>query len=337
MEIGFAPVFVCIILNMENIIKIKSLTKVYQVPEKQSFWKSVFFAKNIPLVAVDDINFSIKEGESVALLGPNGAGKTTTLKMLTGLLFPTSGDIKVLGFTPTDRKREYLKQIALVMGNKSGLSWDLSARQSFNLFKTIYQISDKDFEKRLIELTDLLDAQKQLDTPIRKLSLGQRLKMELIGAILHRPKLLFLDEPTIGLDVVSKRRVRNFLRYLHEKEKTTIILTSHEMADIEMVSDRVMVINQGKIVFDDSLVKLLHKYQDKKYLTVTFHKPVSSVKLKKLGQVISSKELSHTLEIPKVNQGKVMAYLTVNFEVDDIDVKSIPLDEIIEDLFTKTK
>jgi len=241
-----------------------------------------------------------------------------------------------LGYTPTDRKREYLKQIALVMGNKNGLSWDLSARQSFGLFKTIYQISEKDFDMRLKELSELLDAEKQLDTPIRKLSLGQRLKMELIGAILHRPKLLFLDEPTIGLDVVSKRKIRHFLRYLHDKEKTTIILTSHEMADIEMVSDRVVVINQGKIVFDDSLQKLLHKYQDKKYLTVTFYKMVAAMKLRKLGEVISSKELSHTLEISKENQGKVMAYLTDNFEVDDIDVKSIPLDEIIEDLFNKT-
>ncbi len=338
MEFGVAPLFFgIVVINMENIIKVKNLTKIYQVPTKQSFWRSVFFAKNMPLVAVDKISFSIEEGESVALLGPNGAGKTTTLKMLTGLLYPSDGDIKVLGFTPTDRKREYLKQIALVMGNKSGLSWDLSARQSFNLFKTIYQITEEDFENRLVELTKLLDAEKQLDTPIRKLSLGQRLKMELIGAILHRPKLLFLDEPTIGLDVVSKRRIRNFLRYLHDKEKTTIILTSHEMADIEMVSDRVMVINQGKIVFDDSLEKLLHKYQDKKYLTVTFYKPVKRVKLEKLGEVISSKELSHTLEIPKANQGKVMAYLTDNFEVDDIDVRSIPLDEIIEDLFNTTK
>lgn len=322
---------------MENIIKVKKLTKVYQVPVKQSFLRSVFLAKNIPLVAVDNISFSIREGESVALLGPNGAGKTTTLKMLTGLLFPTDGELKVLGFTPTDRKREYLKQIALVMGNKSGLSWDLSARQSFNLFKTIYQISETDFKSRLTELAELLDAEKQLDTPIRKLSLGQRLKMELIGAILHRPKLLFLDEPTIGLDVVSKRRIRNFLRHLHHNEKTTIILTSHEMADIEMVSDRVIVVNQGKIVFDDTLEILLHKYQNKKYLTVTFYKPVSKAKLKELGTVIGSKELSHTLEIPKEKQGKVMAYLTDNFEVDDIDVKSIPLDEIIEDLFNKTK
>lgn len=322
---------------MEKIIEVKNLTKIYEVPIKQSFWKSIFWTKNKPLVAVDKISFEINEGESVAILGPNGAGKTTTLKMLSGLLYPSSGEVGVLGFVPTDRDRRFLKQIALVMGNKNSLSWDLSARQSFELFKSIYEIKESDYQKRLVELTELLGATELLDTPVRKLSLGQRLKMELVGAILHRPKLLFLDEPTIGLDVVSKRKIRNFLRYLHKEEGTTIILTSHEMADIEMVSDRVVVVNQGKIVFDDKLEKLLHNYADKKYLTVTFNNPVESSKLKGLGKIISKKELSVTLEISKKSQGKVMAELTEKYEVDDIDVRSVPLDEIMEDLFEKTK
>lgn len=322
---------------MEKIIEVNNLTKIYEVPIKQSFWKSIFWTKNKPLVAVDKISFEIEEGESVALLGPNGAGKTTTLKMLSGLLYPSSGEVGVLGFIPTERDRKFLKQIALVMGNKNSLSWDLSARQSFELFKSIYEIKESDYQKRLVELTELLDATEFLDTPVRKLSLGQRLKMELVGAILHRPKLLFLDEPTIGLDVVSKRKIRNFLRHLHKEEGTTIILTSHEMADIEMVSDRVVVVNQGKIVFDDKLEKLLHNYADKKYLTVTFNNPVESSKLKGLGKIISKKELSVTLEISKKSQGKVMAELTEKYEVDDIDVRSVPLDEIMEDLFEKTK
>lgn len=322
---------------MEKIITVKNLTKIYEVPIKQSFWKSIFWSQNKNLVAVDKINIEIEEGESVALLGPNGAGKTTTLKMLTGLLYPTSGQIEVLGFRPTERKREFLKQIALVMGNKNSLSWDLPARSSFELFKDIYEIKQKDFEERLLELSELLEVVEFLDTPVRKLSLGQRLKMELIGAILHRPKLLFLDEPTIGLDVVSKRKIRNFLRQLNKTEKTTIILTSHEMADIETVSDRVMVINGGVKVFDDSLEKLLHNYQDKKYLTVTFEKPVKRIDLEKIGKLLSKKELVATLEISKKNQGKVMAKLTEKYEVDDIDVRSVPLDEIVEDLFGKTK
>ncbi len=322
---------------MEKIVEVKNLTKVYKIPVKQSFWKSIFFAKNKDLVAVNNIEFGIEEGESVAILGPNGAGKTTTLKMLTGLLYPTGGDLKVLGFVPTERKRKFLMQIALVMGNKNSLSWDLSARQSFELFKTIYEIKESDYQKRLKELTELLDATEILDTPVRKLSLGQRLKMELVGAILHRPKLLFLDEPTIGLDVVSKRKVRNFLRYLHKEEGTTILLTSHEMADIEMVSDRVIVINSGEKVFDDSLDKLLHNYKDRKYLTVTFFEPVKSGELKHLGKIISKKELSVTLEVTKKSQGKVMTELTEKYNVDDIDVRSVPLDEIMEDLFSKGK
>ncbi len=253
--------------------------------------------------------------------------------MLTGLLYPSGGEVEVLGFTPTNRDREFLMQIALVMGNKNSLSWDLSARQSFELFKTIYEIREEDFVSRLLELAKLLDATEFLDIPVRKLSLGQRLKMELIGSILHRPKLLFLDEPTIGLDVVSKRRIRNFLRYLHREEKTTIILTSHEMADIEMVSDRVIVINSGAVVFDNSLEKLLKNYRDKKYLTVTFKTPVKSTELKKYGKVVSKKEFSATLEISKKNQGKVMAEIAEKYDVDDIDVRSVPLDEIMEDLF----
>lgn len=322
---------------MEKIIEVRNLTKVYEVPIKQSFWKSIFWTKNRSLVAVDKISFEINEGESVALLGPNGAGKTTTLKMLSGLLYPSSGEIKVLGYTPTKRDRGFLKQIALVMGNKNSLSWDLSARQSFELFKSIYEIKESDYQKRLVELTELLDATEFLDTPVRKLSLGQRLKMELVGAILHRPRLLFLDEPTIGLDVVSKRKIRNFLRHLHTVEGTTVILTSHEMADIEMVSDRVIVVNGGVKVFDDSLEKLLHNYEDKKYLTVTFMNPVPKSDLKSLGKIISKKELAVTLEISKKMQGKVMAELTEKYEVDDIDIRSVPLDEIVEDLFEKTK
>lgn len=322
---------------MGKIIEVKNLTKVYKVPVKQSFWKSVFWSQSKDLVAVESLDIEIEEGESVALLGPNGAGKTTTLKMLTGLLYPSGGQIAVLGFKPTERKRDFLKQIALVMGNKNSLSWDLPASSSFELFKDIYDINDKDFKDRVDGLSKLLEVEEFLDTPVRKLSLGQRLKMELIGAILHKPRLLFLDEPTIGLDVVSKRKIRSFLREVNRKEKTTIILTSHEMADIEMVSDRVMVINGGKKVFDDSLEKLLHNYQDKKYLTVTFEKPVKRMELEKLGKVLSKKELVATLEIEKKDQGKVMSKLTEKFEVDDIDVRSVPLDEIVEDLFGKTR
>ena len=192
------------------------------------------------VAAVNEISLSIERGESVALLGPNGAGKTTTLKMLTGLMVPTSGKIDILGFSPFDRDFEFLHKIALVMGNKSGLSWDLSANQSFSLLKTIYNLSEEAVRISIGELSEILEVDKYLDRPVRKLSLGQRLKLELIAAMIHRPEILFLDEPTIGLDVVAKKNIRDFLKKTNKENSSTIILTSHDMDDIENVCERVI-------------------------------------------------------------------------------------------------
>ncbi len=321
-------------------VEISGLTKEYKVPVKENFLKDIFVPNFEYFRAVTDLSFTIQEGESVALLGPNGAGKTTTLKMLTGLLYPTKGKMEVLGYTPTKRRYSFLRQIALVMGNKSGLSWDLSAQQSYELFKTIYQIPREKYEQTVEELTSLLEVGEYLNTPIRNLSLGQRLKFELIGAILHSPKLLFLDEPTIGLDVISKRKIRDFLRYLHQEEQTTILLTSHEIADIQKVSDRVLVINQGQLVYDDSLSKLEHLHEDRKYLSVTLKQKIDEGelgKVGKIGNIIKSSEYTQTIEIKREDQSRAVSYLTENFEVDDIDIQPVPLDEIIEDLFIKTR
>jgi len=317
-------------------VKIENLTKTYKVPVKQSFVKSIFVPKDREVVAVDKISLEIKRGESVALLGPNGAGKTTTLKMLTGLLYPTSGEIEVLGYKPIERKYSFLSQIALVMGNKSGLSWDLSAYQSFRLFESIYRLEKKKMEETVRELCILLEVEDFLDIPTRKLSLGQRLKMELIGAILHEPKLLFLDEPTIGLDVTAKRKVRDFLRGLHGEKGTTILLTSHEMADIERVCTRVVVINQGRLVFDDSLAKLMRQYQNKKYLTITFGEEMARERLETFGKLIKSNKFVYTLEVKNGKQAEVISRLVSDFVVRDIDVRGVPLDEIIEDIFERT-
>ncbi len=317
-------------------VKIENLTKTYKVPVKQSFVKSIFVPKDREVVAVDKISLEIKRGESVALLGPNGAGKTTTLKMLTGLLYPTSGEIEVLGYKPIEQKYSFLSQIALVMGNKSGLSWDLSAYQSFRLFESIYRLEKKKMEETVRELCILLEVEDFLDIPTRKLSLGQRLKMELIGAILHEPKLLFLDEPTIGLDVTAKRKVRDFLRGLHGEKGTTILLTSHEMADIERVCTRVVVINQGRLVFDDSLAKLMRQYQNKKYLTITFGEEMARERLETFGKLIKSDKFVYTLEVKNGKQAEVISRLVSDFVVRDIDVRGVPLDEIIEDIFERT-
>ncbi len=293
----------------------------------------MFIPKTKNVEAVVDISFSVKPGESVAFLGPNGAGKTTTLKMLSGLLYPTSGSVHVLGHIPTKRDYAFLKKIALVMGNKSGLSWDLSPNQNYELFKSIYDLSDKELAERVGELSELLSVTEKLDTPVRKLSLGQRMKFELIGGILHKPEVMFLDEPTIGLDVIAKRNIRDFLRRINKDLGTTLILTSHDMADIEKVCDRVIVINHGQIIYDDYLDKLTLHYRGKKYLTVTFEKKIPAEELTKFGQVIDSKELSHVLEVDAKQYAAVVAAISENFPVDDIDVRSVPLDEIMEDMF----
>lgn len=316
---------------MSKIITVKKLSKVYKINQKQNWFKSMFWPKYENLVAVNDVGFEINRGESVAFLGPNGAGKTTTLKMLTGLMMPTSGDINILGFTPFDRKYEFLHKIALVMGNKNGLSWDLSANQSFSLLKTIYGLGDDN--KSINELSEILEVSNCMDRQIRKLSLGQRLKMELIAAIMHKPEILFLDEPTIGLDVVAKKNIRDFLKKINKKQKTTILLTSHDMDDIENVCDRVIIINQGVKIFDGSIEKLLSKYRDKKYITFIFKEVVNHDKLAKLGKIIDKKILSYKFEVPAKDQSNLIAQITEQFPVDDIDITHVPLDEIMRDMF----
>lgn len=253
--------------------------------------------------------------------------------MLTGLIYPTAGEISVLGFTPTDRKREFLRDIALVMGNKNSLSWDLTARQNLSLFISMYKTSEKTSWKIIREITEMLEVDDLFDIQIRKMSLGQRLKFELIAAIFHKPAILFLDEPTIGLDIISKRKIRQFLRHINETEKTTIILTSHEMADIEKVCDRVIIINQGKIVFDGSMIALTNKYKDKKYFDVILKRKVDREKLEKYGKIVLAHNLSYTLEVSREKQGEAISNIISKLPVEDIDIKPTPLDEIIEDLF----
>lgn len=317
-----------------NLIEISNLTKMYRVTKRDgNFIKNLFIPKYREVLAVDNISLTIKEGETIAFLGPNGAGKTTTLKMLTGLIYPTSGEVSVLGFTPTDRKREFLRDIALVMGNKNSLSWDLTARQNLSLFISMYRTSEKISWKMIEEMAGMLEVSDLFDTQIRKMSLGQRLKFELIAAIFHKPAILFLDEPTIGLDIISKRKIRQFLRHINETEKTTVILTSHEMADIEKVCDRVVVINRGRIVFDNSMAALANKYKDKKYFDVILKKQVDREKVEKFGKIVSSHNLSYTLEVSREKQGETISKIISELPVEDIDIKPVPLDEIIEDLF----
>lgn len=329
---------------MNPIIKVKSLKKNYRVKEKAGFLKTLFNPKYKTVHAVDGVDFEIKQGEAVAFLGPNGAGKTTAIKMMTGLIYPTGGIVDVLGYNPFQRNPDFLKRIGLVMGNKASLHWDLTPKQSFNLIKRIYDIDPVIAEKRINELAELLDAKKLLDTPIRNLSLGERMKMELIGSILHNPEILFLDEPTIGLDILTKKRVRHFLRDIQKKEKTTLLLTSHDIDDIEAVCDRVIVINKGKKYYDDSINSLMRKYQKNRYLRFVLDSNLNKDQLKEISKWGKQEE---KLDKSESNPAEAVYFFKASIEnmvpliskvlsmstVLDMQIESVPLEDIIADLF----
>lgn len=323
------------------IIEIKNLSKSYEYYRKNpglfASVKSFFKREKLFAEAVKDISFSIEEGELVGFLGPNGAGKTTTLKMLSGILYPTAGEARVLGFLPHKRQREYQKQFALVMGQKNQLWMDLPAMDSFILNKEIYEVDDAYFKENLDELAEILDIKGILDIPVRKLSLGQRMKCELVAALLHNPKVLFLDEPTIGLDVVAQKNIRDFIKKYNEKKKTTIILTSHYMEDISQLCKRVIIINFGKIIYDGKLDELIKKYASHKMLTVTFNNNgIKKEQVEKYGEVAEFDHFKAVLKIPRDNVKNVASeILSSDLPVDDIMIDEADLDDVIRKIFAK--
>src|SRR5437899_3139230 len=253
-------------------IDVSGLTKAFRTYKKQPGFagavKGLFRRQYEQTLAVKDVSFTIEPGELVGFLGPNGAGKTTTLKMLAGLLYPTSGSARVLGYIPWERADGYRRQFALLLGQKNQLWWDLPAHESFELNAQIYGINRAELDRTVAEMTELLAVREKLDVSVRELSLGERMKMELIASLLHKPKVLFLDEPTIGLDVVSQKTVREFLREYNAKNKTTILLTSHYMADIQELCHRVIIIDHGMIFFDGSLSEIVDRFADSKLITI---------------------------------------------------------------------
>jgi ABC-2 type transport system ATP-binding protein len=323
---------------MSNIISVQNLTREFSIRTNKNIVTGVFRPNHRQKVAVSNVSFEITKGEAVAFLGPNGAGKTTTTKILTGLVYPTSGNVEVLGYRPQDRKHEYLKQIGLVMGNKAGLNWDLSALQSFDLLRRIYEIDSKVYDKRIHELTKMLKVDHVLDTQIRKLSLGERMKLELIGAILHDPEVIFLDEPTIGLDVTSKRIVRDFLKYVHSLGKT-LILTSHDMDDISGVCSRALIINSGAIVYDGSMSSLVDNYDSSRVVKFVLAEPLdeqTKSKIAKLGSIKTLSEVSYEISLDKSLVGKCVEQLSSASELRDLIIESIPLEKVIEDVFNRS-
>ncbi len=321
------------------VIQLNHFKKYYKVHQKEPGFmgsvRSLFSRKYQTVKAVDDISFEIAEGELVGFIGPNGAGKTTTLKCLSGLLYPTSGTVSVLGFTPFERKNAYLKQIALVMGQKNQLWWDLPAQETFLLNKEIYEIPADQYRKTLGELVEILEVGDLLKVQVRKLSLGERMKMELIAALIHSPKVLFLDEPTIGLDVVMQKKMRDFIRAYNELKKSTILLTSHYMEDVRQLARRVIVIDHGKILYDGKLESLVKKFAKHKVLSVVLEEYVPPEKLKEVGELTDYNFPKAVIRVPRSASNVAAAQLLQKFPVDDLNIEEPDIEDIIRDVFTQ--
>jgi ABC-2 type transport system ATP-binding protein len=319
------------------IISVTGLSKHFRVPEREAGLKAALVSlvrrRFRTVKAVDRISLDIQPGEVVGFLGPNGAGKTTTLKMLSGLLYPTEGKVSVLGFEPYRRSKEFLQQITLVMGNRNQLVWDLPATDSFDLQRAIYGIPDVEYQRRLNEFVKLLELEALLQKPVRNLSLGERMKMEIVGALLHQPKVLFLDEPTIGLDVTMQRRIRTFIAEYNHRYRATVLLTSHYMADVEALCRRVIVIHHGKLLFDGELSRLVEDFSAYKTVGVTLKN--GGIELSKYGQVMSQEGSRVTLRVPKVDTSRVTAQLLTELQVDDLTVEDPPIEDAIEHVFAQ--
>ena len=325
-----------------SIIEIKSLKKTYQVYQKKeglrSSLRGLFKREYKQVKAVQGIDLQITQGDFVAFLGPNGAGKTTTLKLLSGVIHPTSGTATVMGHTPWHRENEYRRRFALVMGNKNQLWWDLPAQESFRLHQQIYRIETDAFQNTLDELTDLLDLRDLLQQPVRELSLGQRMKMELTAALLHNPEVLFLDEPTIGLDVVAQHNIQQFLKYYQQKRKITILLTSHYMKDVAALCKRVVIIADGLIKYDGSLEGIIESTDQRKLITLQFRETIDDsllTAMKKFGDVTDVETPRIKLTVARDIVSHMLSSILDGYQVDDVIVEDPPLEDVIATVFSE--
>jgi ABC-2 type transport system ATP-binding protein len=322
-------------------VDVRNLQKTYRVYRKREglrasirgLFKREYHAVN----AVAGVSFQIDQGEMVAFLGPNGAGKTTTLKLLSGLIYPTAGEATVLGYVPWKREIPYRRRFALVMGQKNQLWWDLPAQESFSLHKEIYRIDPADFDRRLDELTGLLEVRKLVGQPVRELSLGERMRMELIAALLHRPDLLLLDEPTIGLDVVSQRKVQDFLKFYQAEQKLTVLLTSHYMKDVQALCQRAIIINEGEIKHDGPLAQIVDKFSTYKVIELLFSGDTRPEGLDKFGEVFDDSFPRAKIKVPRNQVPEILSALLSQYSLEDVGVHDRPLEEAIAEMFTATR
>ena len=324
---------------MDHAVHVAELRKTFDVPEREAGLrasaKSLIRRRTREVKAVDTISFDIAPGEVVGFLGPNGAGKTTTLKMLSGLLYPTDGDATVLGHVPSKRERDFLRRITLVMGNRNQLQWDLPALDSYELNRAIYRIPREDFVPTRDELIELLDVEDLVRKPVRQLSLGERMKVEIIGSLLHRPQVLFLDEPTIGLDVTMQKRIRSFVADYNQRHGATVLLTSHYMADVEALCQRVIVIHHGRILFDGRLAELASTFTAHKTIEVALENGAAD--LSAYGEITHRDGDVVTLRVPKVETARVTARLLAEQEVLDLNVEDPPIEDVIELVFAQER
>src|SRR5215210_761309 len=321
------------------VVSVDELTKVFRVSEREpglgAAVKALVRRRHRDVRAVEAISFGIESGEVVGFLGPNGAGKTTTLKMLSGLLYPSSGEARVLGHVPSKREREFLRRITLVMGNRNQLQWDLPALDSYELNRAIYRLPRDGFTTLRDELIELLDVGDLVRKPVRNLSLGERMKVEVVGSLLHRPQVLFLDEPTIGLDVTMQKRIRTFIAEYNRRYEATVLLTSHYMADVEALCKRVVVIHHGTILFDGPLARLGDQFEAFKTLTVEVED--SSVDLSGYGDVLEREDGRVQLRVPKAETARVTARLLAERDVSDLTVEAPPIEDVIEHVFAQER
>ncbi|MCL2625826.1 MAG: ATP-binding cassette domain-containing protein [Cystobacterineae bacterium] len=320
-------------------IEVENLKKYYSVfrrePGLKNSLKALFRRHTTEVKAVDGLSFHISEGKRVGFLGPNGAGKTTTLKMLSGLLYPSGGKVLVDGHLPHKRETSFLKKIILVMGQKQQLLWDLPPLETLELNRAIYEVPMPVFRKRLGELTELLGIGPQLRTPTRQLSLGERMKCELAAGLIHGPKLLFLDEPTIGLDVSMQQTIREFIRSYNEREGATLILTSHNMDDVEALCPRILVIDKGRLLFDGSVAELVAQVKPEKRIGLRFEGSSLPENLEAYGRVISAGAGEAILQLGLGEVSEVLGQLLTRFAIKDLTVENPPLEEVMSELFSK--
>ena len=319
------------------IVHIQDLSKTYFVNQQEEGAKAtlrgIFRRKKTEVQAVDDISFDMAPGEIVGFLGPNGAGKTTTLKMLSGLLYPTGGTATVLGHNPWKREKSFLRHITLVMGQRNQLVWDIPAIHSFELNRVIYRIPPDDYQSILKELTDLLELGPLLTKPVRNLSLGERMKCEIAAALLHRPQVVFLDEPTIGLDVTMQRRIRSFITEYNRRFGATVLMTSHYMADVEALCKRVVVIHHGRLLFNGELALLLQRFTSHK--TIIIQLGECQADLTVYGEILSCEDGRYTLRVPKAETARITERLLADLPVVDLLVEDPPIEEVIDRAFTE--